>query len=148
MTAKTRCIASLVATAFLSGCASPEALREDAVMDRIEHDLILPKGAHPLGAYARYYAPSGNDLISAEYVVPDESESGPDDRCEEMTENFTSRPVPCPPMPRPSLRAGFRQWQHSVQDFPLISDGGCDVITISYSMRQEKLTRITCNGFG
>lgn len=38
-----------------------------------------------------------------------------------------------------------RRWV-SETDFPLIMDGGCGVITLSYNLAAQRVEHITCNG--
>lgn len=80
-------------------------------------DARLPS----LSGYARYYAGStvkGDRVIFGELVTP--------------------------------LGSAYKPGIHIVGDkrtFPMISDGGCAVINLVYSLRQQKILSIGCNGF-
>lgn len=136
--------------ALLSGCTSPEAAREDAVMSRIEQDVLMPPGAHSLASYARYYAPDGDGLINGIYVVPERQETEPGATCADVTANLTLQDAPCDIQPTPTdeIRAGQRQWRSNPRELPLILDGGCDIVLILYSQREHAFRLVRCAGAG
>ena len=80
-------------------------------------DVRLPS----LSGYARYYAGStmnGEQVIVGELVTP--------------------------------LGSAYKPGIHIVgnrRTFPMISDGGCAVVNLVYSVRQQKIVSIGCNGF-
>lgn len=100
---------------------------KEAEIAKLESNINLEALPHwnkrlpPVSGYARYYAGSTrNDeqVILGELVVP--------------------------------LGAGYKPGIHIVankKDFPLIDDGGCAVINLVYSLKQQKIVSIQCNGF-
>ena len=91
----------------------------DADIADLESHFVLPKGAMPLGQYARYYAGVGEEgvkLIRAVYI---------------RNEHF---------MPLGIHKVGE-------MDLPVIFDGGCRVISLQYNP-QTKLSSSRCRYFG
>ena len=141
---------AILVAALLAGCTSREAAREDAVMDRIEQNIVMPRGARSLGSYARYYAPDSDGLINGIYIAPELEKTEPGAGCADVTVNFTLQAVPCDihPTPTDEIRAGQRQWRSNPRKLPLITDGGCDIILSLYSQRQRAFTLVRCAGAG
>jgi hypothetical protein len=105
--------------------ASPPPVRsvaeaeQQAIMDRIERDVRMPQGAGALSSYSRFYAwHQGED--GARKVVA-------------HYENLTGA-------------APGRRWV-TERDFPLIMDGGCGVVTLSYDVATQRIEHISCNGY-
>jgi hypothetical protein len=92
---------------------------QEAIMDRIERDIRLPDGAGPLAAYARSYAwqQRGDGVRKVVAVY----------------ENLTGAP------------AGRRRWVAET-DLPLVLDGGCGLISLSYDVAAQRIEHVTCNG--
>jgi hypothetical protein len=106
---------------LLTAGATPEARRQDAIMDRIERAVRLPDGAEPLAAYARYYGISGG-RVEAIYVLPSIGLS------------------------QGALAAGRRRWVGDVRQLPGISDGGCAVVEVRFDLTAGRIERVACNG--
>ena len=91
---------------------------QQGIMDRIERDIRLPEGAGPLAAYARYYAwQERGDGVRKVIAV----------------------------YARLSGHAPGRRWVTETQ-FPLILDGGCALIGLSYDVAAQRIEHVTCNG--
>ena len=132
---------------LLGGCSSAVERDPDELMGRIEHNLRLPEGASHLDEYARYYADAGNGEIVAVYLIPFGNEMGPDEACEEISEDFSTREVPCPErLPAQTMRAGERRWLADQRDLPWINDGGCAQIEVTFDKAKSVVKRIECNG--
>ena len=116
-------------------------------MDKIETQVTLPKGAHPLSNYARFYASGDDGEVIATYLVPLRNELGTGETCEELTGNFEGRPVPCPTMQSsPTLSAGERRWLNNARDLPDIDEGGCAQVTVIFKKSKSAVTSAKCNG--
>jgi len=73
-----------------------------------------------LSGYDRYYTGStqnGEKVIFGELVVPFDAKS------------------------KPGVHIVARK-----RDFPVIMDGGCAIINIEYSLKEQRIVRIECNG--
>jgi hypothetical protein len=99
--------------------SASNAAEQEAIMDRIERDIRLPDGAGPLAAYARSYAwqQRGDGVRKVVAVY----------------ENLTGAP------------AGRRRWVAET-DLPLVLDGGCGLISLSYDVATQRIEHVTCNG--
>lgn len=95
-----------------------EAQAREELMDRIERQVRLPEGAAPLASYARYYAwqDRGDGYRKVIGVYLGVGERTPGRRW--VTEN----------------------------EFPLILDGGCGMVTLSYDVAAQRIEHVTCNG--
>ena len=91
---------------------------QEAIMDRIEREVRLPAGAAPLASYARHYAwqERGDGVRKVIAVYLGVGERTPG-----------------------------RRWG-TENDFPLILDGGCGLITLSYDVAAQRIEHVTCNG--
>lgn len=137
----------VVAILLLGGCSTTVEREQDALMSRLEHNLRLPEGASDLREYARYYADSGNGEIAVIYLIPFGLEKGPDDSCEEMLADFSTREVPCPEFqPAWAMAAGKRRWLDDYRDLPWINDGGCAQIEVIFDKETSAVKRAECNG--
>src|SRR5689334_10246854 len=88
---------------LLLSCAGPEERAHQALMDKIEAQVRLPKGARPLAEYSRYYAKGDRNEIVAIYLI-----------------------VPKPgPQPEGSVPPGNRRWFNDIREVPAMSGGGC-----------------------
>lgn len=95
-----------------------EAQAREELMDRIEREVRLPAGAGPLASYARYYAWQEREDGVRKVVAVYVRLSGH------------------PP---------GRSWV-AENAFPLILDGGCAMITLSYDVAAQRVEHVTCNG--
>jgi len=130
---------------FLSGCTSPEQHDRDQLTDRIESLVKLPEGAERLAYFARTYTFDERGLVVGVFASGNFAPKL-DDICSEMFEDFSSREVPCSPeFESDRLLAGQRQWVDGEDKLPLILDGGCDVITIIYDPKADKVVSANCN---
>ena len=92
-------------------------------MDRIEHAVRLPDGAAALSSYARYYM-HRDGKVSALYRIPDFPGPRRDDE----------------------LKADNRRWVKDYNDFPIVLDGGCNIVDITFDETANRFERIECNG--
>ena len=113
--------------------------------DVIEARVKLPDGAGPVSEYARHYAVDEKGLVVGVYA-PGYRPLGPDETCEEVFENMTSRQVPCVEPESDRLLSGQRQWVENTEKLPLIMDGGCGVITVISDPKAGAVMSATCNG--
>jgi hypothetical protein len=98
--------------------ASGPTAEETAIMDRIERrGLRLPRGAGPLASYARYYAWQARRDGARRVVAIWVRSTG---------------------------EQPGRRWVRE-RDLPLIFDGSCGVINISYDVAARYIEDITCN---
>lgn len=89
-----------------------------AIMDRIERDVRLPEGAGPLVSYARYYAwQQREDGIRKVIAVYVQLEG----------------------------HAPGRRWV-AENELPLIMDGGCSLVGLSYNVAAQRIDNVGCNG--
>lgn len=99
--------------------AAPAPLPEaEPMMDRIEAAIAMPAGAGPLADYGRYYA------------------------LESRTDGV--RKVVAVYVREPSPR---RHWVDQ-NALPLVMDGGCDIVTLTYDFDADRIERVECNGEG
>jgi hypothetical protein len=100
----------------------PDVTRE-ALMDRIERDVRLPRGAGPLASYVRSYAwqqrGDGVRKVAAVYVSDGIAQQ--------------------------AKMAPGRHWL-APDMLPLIMDGGCAIISLSYDVATQRIEHVTCNG--
>lgn len=96
----------------------PEEQARLDLMARIERDVRLPERARPLASYARFYAWQQREDGIRKVVAVYEDVTG--------------------------ARPG-RRWVTET-DFPLIMDGGCSVISLSYDVAARRIEHVTCNG--
>lgn len=130
---------------LLLACTTPEERQHNKLMDVIEARVKLPDGARPLSYYARHYAADDKGFVVGVYA-PGYRARGPDESCEELLENMTSRQVPCEEDKGDRLLSGQRQWVGNTDKLPLIMDGGCGVITVIYDPKAGVVKSATCNG--
>ena len=95
-----------------------EAQAREELMARIEREVRLPEGAGPLASYARYYAwQERGDSIRKVIAV----------------------------YVRLDGHEPGRRWVTEA-GFPLILDGGCGMVTLSYHVAERRIEHATCNG--
>ena len=88
------------------------------LMDRIERAVRLPDGAGALSSYARYYAWQQREDGVRKVIA--------------VYENLT----------------GARPGRHWVAEteLPVIMDGGCGVVSLSYDVAGQRIEHVSCNG--
>jgi hypothetical protein len=147
--------AILCAFATLAACADSAAIpREshEALMDRIETSISLPKRAAALDAYGRYYADLPEGRVRAIYLIPSKpldpaAACWTGDRpC--TAEERASLESDWAAAASGSLKAGERRWLGDGEAAPQIMDGGCSQITIDYEIATERFLGVVCNGRG
>ena len=139
---------SLLALLLLLGSAPPEDSRRTETMDRIERLVRLPDGAHPLDAYARFYADAGEGDVEAVYLIPIDFPGGPGETCSEVTLDLELVEAPCD-FTAPDwadVTAGERRWVDGVEQLPMISDGGCSVVEIRFDGVTGQVEQVACHG--
>jgi hypothetical protein len=117
-------------------------------MDRIESGIALPRGAHPLRDYARYYAADDHGLVFAVYALPDSGPAG-DESCstlnaETILANANGPAVSCPQASPEEgyLPAGQRRWMSSPEAIPTTPDTlGCEQVTFTYDPQRNAFVR-------
>ena len=120
-------------------------------MDRIEKQIILPKGARTLAEYARYYGVDDKGRVAGTYLTIDPPPD-PSWTCEDIVlneEEVESRPVPCPPDvedPIRNLKAGQRRWVGDADNRPFRADGGCSQVNVLFDPGTGKVLHAFCNG--
>src|SRR3954462_9728332 len=82
---------------------------QEGLMDRIERVVQMPKGASDLASYSRNYAWHDENGVRTVRGVYDR-----------LTSN----------------RAGGRRWV-AERDLPLVIDGGCGIVTLSYDLATQ-----------
>ncbi|HKP33286.1 MAG TPA: hypothetical protein VJT70_00725 [Sphingomicrobium sp.] len=87
-------------------------------MNRIEALVVMPEGASPLAIYGRYYALEQRS-----------------DGVIKILGVYVREPEP------------RRHWVRQ-NELPLVMDGGCDIVTLTYDARLDRVDRIECNGIG
>ena len=130
---------------LLLACTTSEQRQHNQVMDAVEARLKLPHGAGKLSEYARHYALDERGLVVGVYS-PGYRAPSPNETCEELLEDMTTRTVPCEEPPGDRLPAGQRQWVGDTSKLPGISDGGCSVITVIYDPNAGIVKSANCNG--
>jgi hypothetical protein len=147
-------ILMLVALAALNASSAPRPSARESLMNEIEGQVRLPAEAEPLSAYGRYYAFGGKGKVEARYLLPLGSTSPlpADSSCEEMVivgDDIGAREVPCtPPADRSRfLKAGQRRWYSNPEAIPMIFDGGCMVVHVTFDLKTRKVEHIYCNGY-
>lgn len=100
-----------------SGLTAVETGQEQ-LMNRIEREVRLPQGAGALASYARSYAWQQREDGVRKVVA--------------VYENLT----------------GARPGRHWVAetDLPVIMDGGCGLISLSYDVAAGRIEHVECNG--
>jgi len=89
-----------------------------AIMDRIEATITMPPGASSMSLYGRYYAWESRD-----------------DGVRKVLGTYVRGERP------------ERHWVHQ-NELPLVLDGGCDIVTLTYDFDADRIERVECNGDG
>jgi hypothetical protein len=98
--------------------AAQPPANSDDIMNRIEALVAMPQGASSLTLYGRYYALE----VRSDGVV-------------KVLGVYVREPSP------------RRHWVKQ-NELPLVMDGGCDIVTLTYDARLDRVDRIECNGVG
>ena len=147
--------ATLIFLLLTAAAPAAPSRHQQALMDRIEQAVVLPKGAKPLSAYGRNYARSSVTKVVATYLIPfppiDASEG-----CEVMLESLGSRPCTKKELEKSAKSdarnvaaqtpAGQRRWYKSTRELPFIADGGCTQVTVEYNITTHHVVA-SCNGY-
>lgn len=129
----------------VGGCSPHVRSEQTVIMDMIERQISLPKGARPLKTYARAYAPSSNERVSALYFRPDASLSS----CAGAKAGGPTNgqiALLCPPPD--GFKAGERRWLTNSRLLPSVSDGGCAFIDVEFDIPSTKIISAQCHGSG
>lgn len=102
----------------LIGAAPAPLPVAEMLMDRIEAIVAMPSGAGPLGAYGRYYALEGRS-----------------DGVRKVLAVYVREPAP------------RRHWVRE-NELPIVMDGGCDIVSLTYDVDADRVERVECNGVG
>lgn len=131
----------------LAGCKASN--NEAVIIAAIESEVRLPVDAHPLNAYARFYAYGPNDVVVGNYLIPP---SGPDLKlCEEekaieKKENMKGQSGSQYCLPPRGVRAGEHRWMADYKWLPGGHDGGCNFIDVIYDLASERFLKVECHG--
>lgn len=91
---------------------------QTAIVDRIEREIRMPRGAEPLASYARYYAwqrdQAASGTVLASYVLGGAGQPG-------------------------------RYWTRENR-LPALVDGGCTRVILSYDVATQRIHDTYCNG--
>ena len=136
----------VVPSILLASCSPPEERQHGALMDQIERQVQLPKGAGALNDYARIYTTGGKDQVIAVYVLPSVLERAANQECEDLTSTGTSRRVPCVSPLVQKIKAGERTWVPTSASLPFEDVPACEVITLAYSLRDNHFEELGCVG--
>lgn len=136
--------------------APSEEVRREQIMDSIEKQVALPKGALPLSEYGRNYTYLKGGKVIGVYLIPPKP-SDPDEGCSAIGDDDELKPCSAEELKEiadmerqlieSQARANERRWFVSVhQDLPGINDGGCSQVTIIYDEASGKILTAECNG--
>jgi hypothetical protein len=137
-----RIATAAVAALVLASCSTREQREHSALMDKIEKQAELPKGARPLNEYARLYADTGKGHLIAVYMLPSLIERGAARECASVD---TSKTVPCVSDNVRGIRAGERRWV-SEPDLPFEVARGCGVVTLAFDVERNRFDDVSCVG--
>ncbi len=121
----------------------PSPREKVRLMNAIDAAVHLPRKAHPLNKYARFYALRPDGKIAALFDANTKTKRPKDWVCSTYGPNGKLQSIPCPPDDRP--RANEQRWVN-YRDLPLILDGGCGVIAIVYNPQSAKIEETACHG--
>lgn len=113
----------VIAVAFVAACSSPSIGDE---ISELESAIVMPEGAYTLDAYARFYTISEH-TIEGEYVSRD--------MLSFLLEHRVVRE-----------RLADNVFLVDADQMPGVRDGGCGVLTLSYSRQTHELHGPDCNG--
>ena len=108
-------LAFSIAISFSSSASETKMSPKDILT--IESNIALPKGAHPIATYSRYYYITDVDGLNTLIGYY-------------LNENAKNPGV---------------HWAQP-NSLPMMADGGCRVVHIEYDLINKKLLKSTCNG--
>ena len=103
---------------LLVGTAPAPVADPNVIMDRIEGTVVMPAGASPLPLYGRCYALESRDDGVRKVLGTYVREGRPE-----------------------------RHWVNQ-NELPLVMDGGCNIVTLTYDVDADRIERVECNGVG
>lgn len=104
--------------ALLMAFADPAAPGPEAMMDRIEATVVLPPGTASLSSYGRYYAWEART-----------------DGVRKVRGIYVREPEPS------------RHWVNE-NELPLVMDGGCDIVSLTFDLATDRIEWVACNSEG
>lgn len=114
---------SFIILAFgLVACSSAAERQHSQLMQQVEEQVQLPKGAQRLEHYARYYAEDGHRIVATYITIVD------------PTNRYYDLPV------------GQQRWLDDHRNLPAISDGGCSIVSVIYDPKARSVPQAFCNG--
>jgi hypothetical protein len=126
---------------------SPVQHDREALMDRMEASVQLPKGASPLNSYAKLYADAGHGLVIAVYALPTFIEQAAVQECSDMQLDGTLKDVPCVSKSVRGLQSGERRWISNYSDLtPLTDARDCESVVLTYDIRNRRFDEVNCAG--
>jgi hypothetical protein len=108
----------LLVAAALLGVAPVPAGDQQALMARIEARVVMPRGADPIAGYRRTYAWDPHAPPGSRVLAV----------YMRTDANWTQR-----------------LWVAADQ-LPVVMDGGCGIVTLTYDVANDRVERIGCNG--
>jgi hypothetical protein len=109
----------MLAAFALLGAAPAPAGEQEALMARIEARVVMPRGADPIAGYDRAYA-WDPDAPAASRVIA---------IYVRVDANWVGR-----------------RWV-AADALPVVMDGGCSVVTLTYDVASDRVEQIGCNGY-
>ena len=106
----------ICALLLVSSGVDPMPGDAEAIMDRIEARISLPAEASALPLYERFYAWEARD-----------------DGVRKVFGTYVRG------------QGGGRHWV-TQNELPLVMDGGCDIVTLTYDVEADRIERVECNG--
>jgi len=131
---------------ILTSCSTPEERRHDALMDQIEGQVQLPKGASPLDDYIRVYAAGGKDQVIASYALSSVVSDAAKQECADVAIDGSAKAVPCVSPVVRAAKPGDRVWVSRSGDLPFQDVHGCEVITLAYKLSEQRFEELGCVG--
>jgi hypothetical protein len=125
---------------LLTSCAPSPDQTHARLMDEIETNLSLPRGAGPLESYARYYARERDGLIIGAFTRRIEKRDA-GVVCSQMTIEGDAKEIPCPALA--DAKVGERRWV-GLNDFPAVADDNCGAIQIVYDPKLRRILNSEC----
>jgi hypothetical protein len=124
---------------LLSVSLTADEVRHERLMNEIEANLTLPKGALSLAQYARYYTEYHGQIHGA-YTTKVEVRSK-DYTCSEMQVDFSLKKVPCAAIA--NLKPGQRRWV-PFRDYPAVAAEECGAVQIMYNPANRSFEYVEC----
>ncbi len=138
---------------LLAACDG-QATRHRTLMEEIERSICLPQGAYPLTHYARHYAFADRSRITATYVT--QRNSIDPARISGIIVDDVWRPLTAGEITAMKVEqaqtlaiwgeAGKRYWHDRIDDVPMIDDGGCEQVNVTYDVAAKRFDYVMCNG--